>query len=104
MKTLVAATKEGLVAGMRSMPGNAYDRHTVDSQIEQIGILTGVMPKMALVDRCYRGVQASADTPSLVSHMRRLPKRLKKLLKQRQVVEPIIGQAAGPQLVEGRPG
>jgi hypothetical protein len=44
---------------MRSMPGNAYDGHTVDSQIEQFGILAGTTPKMALVDRGYPGVQAS---------------------------------------------
>ena len=63
----------------------------MDSQIEQIGILTGTTPKMALVDRGYRGVQASAGTRLLVSHTRRLPKKLKKLLKRRQVVEPMIG-------------
>jgi IS5 family transposase len=92
VKTSVAVTaKEGLVVGMRSMPGNPYDGHTVDSQIEQIGILTGTTPKMALVDRGYRGVQASAGTRLLVSHTRRLPKNLKKLLKRRQVVEPMIG-------------
>lgn len=92
VKTSVAVTaREGLVVGMRSMPGNPYDGHTVDSQIEQIGILTGTTPKMALVDRGYRGVQASAGTRLLVSHTRRLPKHLKKLLKRRQVVEPMIG-------------
>ena len=92
VKTSVAVTaKEGLVVGMRSMPGNPYDGHTVNSQIEQIGILTGTTPKMALVDRGYRGVQASAGTRLLVSHTRRLPKSLKKLLKRRQVVEPMIG-------------
>jgi transposase, IS5 family len=92
VKTSVAVTaKEGLVVGMRSMPGNPYDGHTVDSQIEQIGILTGTTPKMALVDRGYRGVQASAGTRLLVSHTRRLPKNLKKLLKRRQMVEPMIG-------------
>lgn len=92
VKVSVAVTaKEGLVVGMRSMPGNPYDGNTVDSQIEQIGILTGTTPKMALVDRGYRGVQARAGTRLLVSHTRRLPNKLKKLLKRRQVVEPMIG-------------
>ncbi len=37
VKVSVAVTaKEGLVVGMRSMPGNPYDGHTVDSQIEQM--------------------------------------------------------------------
>lgn len=92
VKVSVAVTaKEGMVVGMRSMPGLPYDGHTVDSQLEQIEIVCGVMPKMALVDRGYRGVQASAGTRLLVSHTRRLPKRLKQLLKRRQVVEPMIG-------------
>jgi transposase, IS5 family len=92
VKVSVAVTaKEGLVVGMRSMPGNPYDGHTVDSQLEQVGILTEVMPKIALVDRGYRGVEAASGTRLLVSHTRRLPRSLKKLLKRRQVVEPMIG-------------
>ena len=92
VKVSVAVTaREGLVVGMRSMPGNPYDGHTVDGQIEQVGILTGVTPTIALVDRGYRGVEAEAGTRLLVSHTRRLPARLKRLLKRRQVVEPMIG-------------
>lgn len=92
VKVSVAVTaKEGVVVGMRSMPGLPYDGHTVDSQLEQVEVLCGVMPTIALVDRGYRGVEAESGTRLLVSHTRRLPKRLKKLLKRRQVVEPMIG-------------
>ena len=92
VKVSVAVTaKEGLVVGMRSMPGLPYDGHTVDSQIEQVEVLCGVTPKIALVDRGYRGVEATSGTRLLVSHTRRLPRKLKKLLKRRQVVEPMIG-------------
>lgn len=92
VKVSVAVTaSEGLVVGMRSMPGNPYDGHTVDSQLEQVSILTGHTPKIALADRGYRGVEPPAGTRLLISHTRRLPKTLKKLLKRRQVVEPMIG-------------
>jgi len=92
VKVSVAVTaNEGLVVGMRSMPGNPYDGHTVDSQLEQVGILTGHMPKIVLADRGYRGVQPPSGTRLIISHTRRLPPRLKKLLKRRQVVEPMIG-------------
>ena len=101
VKVSVAVTaKEGLVVGMRSMPGNPYDGHTVDSQIEQIEILSGVTPKIALVDRGYRGVEPAANTRLLVSHTRRLPNRLKKLLKRRQVVEPMIGHMKADGLLD----
>ena len=92
MKVSVAVTaKEGLVVGMRSMPGNPYDGHTVDSQLEQVEILTGEAPKIALADRGYRGVVPASGARLLISHTRRLPKQLRKLLKRRQVVEPMIG-------------
>jgi transposase, IS5 family len=38
------------------MPGTPYDGHTLHSQIEQVGILTGTKPTMALADSGYRGV------------------------------------------------
>ena len=92
VKVSVAVTaREGLVVGMRSMPGNPYDGHTVDSQLEQVQILTGEAPKIALADRGYRGVEPACGARLLISHTRRLPQRLKKLLKRRQVVEPMIG-------------
>ncbi len=92
VKVWVAVTAmEGLVVGMRLMPGNPYDGHTVDSQLEQLEILTDVRPKIALVDRGYRGVEAAGGTRLLVSHTRRLPRALLKLLKRRRAIEPVIG-------------
>lgn len=101
VKASVAVTaKEGLVVGMRSMPGNPYDGHTVDSQLEQMGILCGVTPKIVLADRGYRGVLPSAGSRLVISHTRRLPKGLKKLLKRRQVVEPMIGHMKSDGLLD----
>ena len=60
MKVSVATTlKEGMVVGMRSMPGNPYDGHTLAETLEQVGILTGTdrAPTMAIVDKGYRGAQ-----------------------------------------------
>ncbi|MCW7540063.1 transposase [Aquabacterium sp. A7-Y] len=92
VKVSVAVTaREGLVVGMRSMPGNPYDGHTLDSQLEQVEILTEQRPKIVLADRGYRGAQPPAGSRLLLSHTRRLPRALKRLLKRRQVVEPMIG-------------
>lgn len=92
VKVSVAVTaREGLVVGMRSMPGNPYDGHTLAEQLEQVGILTDVQPATVLADRGYRGVEPPSGTQLLISHTRKLPARLKRLLKRRQVVEPMIG-------------
>ncbi len=92
MKTSVAVTaKEGVVVGMRSMPGSPYDGHTLQSQLEQVEILTGVKPTMALADRGYRGVAPPEGTQLLISHTRGLPPAMKKLLKRRRAIEPPSG-------------
>jgi IS5 family transposase len=38
--TLATTLKEGLLVGMRSMPGNPYDGHTLEETIEQVSILS----------------------------------------------------------------
>ncbi len=93
VKVSVAVTaKEGLVVGMRSMPGNPYDGHTLQNAIEQVEILTATTPSIVLADRGYRGVTLKNPATRLIlSHTRKLPPALKRLLKRRQVVEPVIG-------------
>ncbi len=61
VKVSIATTlKEGLVVGMRSMPGNPYDGHTLAETLEQVGILTGTdkPPATAIVDKGYKGGEA----------------------------------------------
>jgi len=55
-RCLVATTlKEGLVVGMRSMPGNPWDGHTLDETIEKVRILTNIKPKTMIVDKGVSG-------------------------------------------------
>ena len=92
MKTSLAVTaKEGVVVGMRSTPGAPYDGHTLHSQLEQVEILTGVRPSLALADRGYKGVEPPPQVRLLLSHTRGLPRKPKKLLKRCQAIEPTIG-------------
>jgi IS5 family transposase len=92
VKVSVAVTaQQGVVVGMRSMPGSPYDGHTLQNQLEQVEILTGVRPTMAIADRGYRGAEPPAGVRLLLSHTRRLPRALKKLLRRRQAIEPTIG-------------
>jgi IS5 family transposase len=69
VKTSVAVTaKESVMVGMRSIPGSPYHGHTLHSQLEQVEILTGVKPAMALANRGYRGVAPPEGTQLLISH------------------------------------
>jgi hypothetical protein len=71
---------------MRSMPGAPCDGHTLHSQLEQVEILISVRPALALADRGYRGIEPATGTRLLLSHTRRLPPKLKKLLRRRQAI------------------
>lgn len=98
--SLAVTAKEGVVVGMRSMPGAPYDGHTLHSQLEQVEILTGVRPALALADRGYRGIEPAAGTRLLLSHTRRLPPKLKRLLRRRQAIEPTIGHMKNDGLLD----
>jgi IS5 family transposase len=91
-KVSVATTlAEGFVVGLRSMPGNPYDGHTLPDALQQIETLTDQRPSLVVVDRGYRG-HGVQGTRVLISGMRRgLTPTLARLLKRRSAIEPEIG-------------
>ena len=91
-KVSVATTlAEGFVVGLRAMPGNPYDGHTLPDALQQVETLTGRRPSLAVVDRGYRG-HGVKGTRVLVSGTRRgLTPRLARRLKRRSAIEPEIG-------------
>jgi IS5 family transposase len=91
-KVSIATTlAEGFVVGLRSLPGNPYDGHTLAEALEQVEILTDCRPRLAVVDRGYRG-HGVATTRVLVSGTRRgLTPALAAALRRRSSIEPEIG-------------
>lgn len=89
--SLATTIDEGFVVGMRALPGNPYDGHTLPEALEQVAILTGQTPDLAVVDRGYRG-HGVLTTKVLISGTRRgLTPKLKTLLRRRSAIEPEIG-------------
>lgn len=94
VKVSIATTlKEGLVVGMRSMPGNPYDGHTLAETLEQVGILTGTdrPPATAIVDKGYRGVEIEGVRILRSGQKRGITRTLKAMIKRRSAIEPAIG-------------
>lgn len=91
-KVSIATTiDEGSVVGMRALPGNPYDGHTLAQALEQVEILTDRRPSLAVVDRGYRG-HGGARTKVLISGTRKgVTPVLAKLLRRRSAIEPEIG-------------
>ena len=92
VKVTVATThKEGLVVGMRSMPGNPYDGHTLPEAVEQVSILTDHLPKAVFVDKGYRGVAIAGVAIWLSGQKRGVTPAIKKAIHRRSAIEPAIG-------------
>jgi IS5 family transposase len=106
--------KEGIVGGMRSMPGNPWDGHTLAETLEQVSVLTDRAPKIAIVDKGYHGVKVP-NTQILRSGQKRgitevrHHQALRKMIKRRSAIEPTIGHMnmdgrLGRNPLKGAPG
>lgn len=90
--SVMTTHKEGLVVGMRSLPGNPYDGHTLHLALEQAAILTQRQPKEVFVDLGYRGATVPAGIKVYHRKLRRgITARLKRDIRRRSAIEPAIG-------------
>jgi len=88
------------VVGVRTVPGLPYDGHTLRDQIAQVERLTGMAVTRAYVDKGYRGHGlASPDIHVSQSRAKRTP-TIKRELRRRSAIEPIIGHAKSDGLLE----
>jgi IS5 family transposase len=92
VKVSVATTsRDNFVVGMQALPGNPFDGHTLAEALEQVSRVTGVVPERCYVDRGYRG-HGVEDSSVFISGQRRgVTPTIKKELRRRSAVEPIIG-------------
>ena len=93
VKASIATTnKSNFVVGGMALPGNPFDGHTLVEALDQVRRLTGSVIDEVFVDRGYRG-HAEEETAVYISGQRRGIKtqRLKRSLKRRQAIEPVIG-------------
>jgi IS5 family transposase len=89
--SLATTLKEGFVVGMRSMPGNPYDGHTLHETIEQVSILTEHKPTTAVVDKGYRGVDVEGVRILRSGQKRGITRSLRAMIRRRSAIEPTIG-------------
>ncbi len=90
--SLAVTHKEGFVVGIQSCPGNPFDGHTLEGQLDQVKRLTGKVPAMTFVDRGYKGHGVPEERSRvLISGTRKLGYTLKRHLRRRSAVEPEIG-------------
>jgi len=106
VKTSIAVTNARtaggqFIIGMQALPGNPYDGHTLTGQIEQVERLTGITVERAYVDRGYRGHRHSGKAKVYIAHTRGITSpTIKRELRRRNAIEPIIGHAKSDGLLE----
>ena len=93
VKASVATTnRSNFVVGGMALPGNPFDGHTLVDALVQVRRLTGSAIDEAFVDRGYRGHDEKTTTVYISGQKRGIKtQRLRRSLKRRQAIEPVIG-------------
>ena len=93
VKASIATTnKSNFVVGGLALPGSPYDGHTLTKALAQVRRLTGEAIDEAFVDKGYRGHDETEATVYISGQKRGIKtQRLKRSLKRRQAIEPVIG-------------
>ena len=92
VKVSVATTsRDNFIVGMQALPGNPFDGHTLENALEQVTRLTGVIPERCYVDRGYRGHGVDKTAVFISGQRRGVTPTIKKEMKRRSAVEPVIG-------------
>lgn len=92
VKVSVATTsRDNFVVGMQALPGNPFDGHTLEGALDQVTRLSGVVPERCYVDRGYRGQGVKKTSVFISGQKRGVTPTIRKELRRRSAVEPIIG-------------
>ena len=97
--TTLTRSKGGqFIAHVKALPGNPYDGHTLKTVIPEIETQIGANLARIVADRGYRGHNAPPDHKMKVyisGQKRGLTDAIKRDLRRRSAVEPVIGHAKG---------
>ena len=92
--TLSHAKGGQFVTHVKALPGNPYDGHTLAGVIPEMEALIGNTVERILADKGYRGHNAPPDYKFRVftsGQKRRMTPKIKRELRRRSAVEPVIG-------------
>ena len=89
---VVTTVHQPWIVGIDAVAGNPYDGTTLKPALAQVQTLTQVAPEEVFVDRGFRGqAHHPPDVTVYISGRRNLSQSLKKLLRRRAAIEPVIG-------------
>ena len=91
--SITTTSKDNFVVGAQAFHGNPYDGHTLNDAIEQAERLGDFETQSIFVDRGYRGhnYEGEAKVHLARQGMRKVKPSLRRWLKRRSAIEPVIG-------------
>lgn len=89
--SIIMPVKKAFVFISEALHGNPYDGHTLKAGIEAVEALTGHEVTTAFADKGYRGHGIENKAIYLSGQKRGVTSSIKKRLKRRSAIEPIIG-------------
>ena len=91
--SVVTSNNSNWVLGIQALEGNPYDGHTLAVSITQMERVTGKKPEAVVVDKGYRGhdYRGEAKVHVVTRILKSMTKPVRKLLKRRSAIEPVIG-------------
>ena len=91
---IAATNREGLFLAAKAFEGNPYDGHTLKATAAKTEAMTGVPIERIYADKGYRGHDYDGEAEVMLSgHKRGLTPTMKRELKRRSAIEPMIGHA-----------
>ncbi len=91
---IAATNREGLFLAAKAFAGNPYDGHTLAATLDQAEAMSGVAIDRAYADKGYRGHDYKGQARVMLSGQRRaLTPTMKRELRRRTAIEPMIGHA-----------
>jgi len=95
--SIVTTKQSGIIVGAYSLEKNDYDGHTLPKALDQCEELRGERPRVAIVDRGYRGKSKIGETEILIPKPPKKgtseyeKKKARARFRRRAAIEPIIG-------------
>jgi transposase, IS5 family len=102
--TLSHAKGGQFVTHVKALPGNPYDGHTLAAVIPDMEALVGNTIERVLADKGYRGHNAPPDYKFRMftsGQKRRVTAKIKRELRRRSAVEPVIGSTEWAAIISG---
>lgn len=91
--SIATTSKDNFVVGAQAFHGNPYDGHTLQQAVDQAERLGDFTMQAIFVDRGYRGhnYDGAAKVHVARSGLRKVKVSLRRWLKRRSAIEPVIG-------------